>query len=173
MRTTTKQPEIDCETSQSGWRSSQKISRIHRCQHARTILMTQIRNVLRKWQPRSTVFFSLHTDRNCEVHNRTKISRAPCRRRTGEAVPRAEKFGDLITADHNVLNEEDTSRNNHWHTVVVHDLATQWIQSYPCKTKTCQETEKSLRKFLEPSQKPKVIDTDNSLEFGKFCEDLS
>ena len=28
------------------------------------------------------------------------MTQAPCRRRTGEAQPRAEKFGDLITADH-------------------------------------------------------------------------
>ena len=34
-----------------------------------------------------------------------KMTRAPCRRRTDEAPPRAEKFGDLITADHKVLNE--------------------------------------------------------------------
>ena len=53
------------------------------------------------------------------------------------------------------------------------DLATQWIQSYPCKTKTSQETQRSLHKFLEPDRKPKVIYTDNSLEFGKACEDLS
>ena len=39
-------------------------------------------------------------DRNCEVCLRTKMTRALCRRRTGEAVPRAKKFGDLITADH-------------------------------------------------------------------------
>ena len=57
--------------------------------------------------------------------------------------------------------------------MVVPDLATQWIQSYPCKTKTSQETEEILRKFLEPSEKPKVIYTDNSLEFGKPCEDVS
>ena len=31
-------------------------------------------------------------DRNCEICKRTKITRAPCRRRNGEAVPRAEKF---------------------------------------------------------------------------------
>ena len=30
-----------------------------------------------------------------------------------------------------------------------------------------------LAKFLEPERKPKVIYTDNSLEFGKACEDLS
>ena len=56
---------------------------------------------------------------------------------------------------------------------MVQDLATQWIQAYPCKTKTSQETQRSLQKFLEPERKPKVIYTDNSLEFGKACEDLS
>ena len=28
-------------------------------------------------------------------------------------------------------------------------------------------------KFLEPTRKPKISYTDNSLEFGKACEDLS
>ena len=81
----------------------------------------------------------------------------PCRKRTGEAEPRAEKLGDLITADHKVLNEQGESRNNHRNSVVVQDLATQWIQSYPCKTKTSQKTERSLQQFLDPSEKPKVI----------------
>ena len=30
-----------------------------------------------------------------------------------------------------------------------------------------------MQKFLEPERKAKVIYTDNSLEFGKACEDLS
>ena len=111
--------------------------------------------------------------RNCAFCKRTKITRAPCRRRNGGAVPRAEIFGDLITADHKVLSEVCESRNNHRYAVVVQDLATQWIQAYPCKTKTSQETQRSLQKFLEPNRKPNVIYTDNSLEFGKACEDLS
>ena len=45
-------------------------------------------------------------DRNCEICQRTKITRAPCRRRNGRAVLRAENFGDLITADHKVLYEK-------------------------------------------------------------------
>ena len=106
-------------------------------------------------------------DRNCEICQRTKITRAPCRRRIGGAVPRAEKFGYLITADHKVLSEGCESRNYHRYAIVVQDLATQWIQSYPCKTKTSQETQLSLQKFLEPNRKPKVIYTDYSLEFGK------
>ena len=120
-----------------------------------------------------SVYTHFPKDRNCEICQRTKITRAPCRRRIGGAVPRAENFGDLTTADHKVLSESCESRNNHRYAIVVQDLATQWIQSYPCKTKTSQETQWSLQKFLEPDRKPKVIYTDNSLEFGKACEDLS
>ena len=111
-------------------------------------------------------------DRNCEICKRTKSTKAPCRKRTGDAVLRAETSGDLATADHKVFNEGGESLNNHRYVVVAQDLATQWIQSYPRKTKTSQATEKSLQKFLEPSEKPKVIDTYNSLEFGEACEDL-
>ena len=85
----------------------------------------------------------------------------------------AEKFGDLITADHRVLKEGNASRHTHRYSVVVQDLATHWTQSYPCKTKTSEETERSLRQFLELSEKPKVVCTDNSLEFGQSYGDLS
>ena len=119
-----------------------------------------------------SIFTHFPKDRNCEVCLRTKISRDPCRRRIGEAEHRAEKFGDMITADHKVLYEEGESRNNHRYAVVVRDFAIQQIQSYPCTTKTSQETEKSLPKFLEPSQKPKVVYSDNTLEFGTFCEEI-
>ena len=124
-------------------------------------------------KPKHSICTHFSKDRNCDVCLRTQITRVPCRRRDEGSFPQAEKFGDLVTADHKVLNEGSESRNSHSNTVVVQDLAAQWIQSYPCKTKTSQETEKSLRKFLEPSQKPKVIYTDNSLEFGKSCEESS
>ena len=120
-----------------------------------------------------SVYTHFPEDRNCEICKLTKITMAPCRRRNGEAVPRAANFGDLITADHKVLSDNCESRNNQRYAVVVQDLATQWIQAYPCKNKTSQETQRSLQKFLEPEKKPKVIYTDNSLEFGKACEDLS
>ena len=73
-----------------------------------------------------------------------------------------QNFGDLITADHKVLSDNCESRNNHRDAIVVQDLATQWIQSCPCKTKTSQETQRSLQKFREPDRNPKVIYTDNS-----------
>ena len=61
-------------------------------------------------------------DRNCEVCHRTKITRAMCRRRNGGPVPRAENFGDLITADYKVLSEGCESRNNHM---------ISWCRSWP------------------------------------------
>ena len=38
------------------------------------------------------VYTHFPKDRNCEICPRTKITRAPCRRRSGAAVPRAENF---------------------------------------------------------------------------------
>ena len=90
-----------------------------------------------------------------------------------QSCPERKILADLLTADHKVLSEGCESRNNHWYAVEIQDLATQWLQSYPCKTQTSQETQKSLQKFLEEDRKPKVIYTDNSVEFGKACEDLS
>ena len=121
--------------------------------HTRVLLQPRLREV-RIWL--NTVFIYTHfpEDRNCEICQRTKITRAPCRKRNGGAVPRAENFGDFITADHKVLSENCESRNNHRCAIVVQDLATQWIQSYPCKTKTSQKTHRSLQKFLEPDRKP-------------------
>ena len=104
-----------------------------------------------------SIFTLSPKDRNGDVCLRTNRTKASCRRRTGEALLRAEKFGDLLTADHKVPNKGSESRDNHRCAVVVQDLATQWIQSYPCKTKSAHETEKNLLKFLELSQAPKVV----------------
>ena len=118
----------------------------------------------------------LHThfpkDRNYEICKRTKITRGPCRRRIGGAVPRAENFGELITADQKVLSEGCESRNNHRHAVVVQDLATQKEFKH-IRAKHKLHRKRSLQKFLEPSEKLKVINTDNSLEFSRAFEELS
>ena len=48
-----------------------------------------------------------------------------------------------------------------------------WCRTWPPNGSSRQGTQRSLQKFLEPDRNPKVIYTDNSLEFGKACEDLS
>ena len=61
-----------------------------------------------------------------------------------------QNFGDMITADHKVLSDNCESRNNHRYAVVVQDLATQWIQAYPCKNKTSQETQRACKSSWNP-----------------------
>ena len=46
------------------------------------------------------------------VCKKTNITIAPCRKRTGDTVLRAENFGDLMTVDHKVLREGFESRHN-------------------------------------------------------------
>ena len=93
---------------------------------------------------KQSVFTHFSKDPNCDLCLKTKIARASCRRRADAIVERAENFGDLIAADQKNLSEESESRNNHRYAVVVQDLATQCLQSLPCKTKTSLETQKSL-----------------------------
>ena len=98
-----------------------------------------------------SVYTHFPKDRNCEICKRTKITRAPCRRRNGEPVPRATNFGDLRTADHKVLSDNCESRNNHRYAVVVQDLATQWIQAYPCKKKKLhKKPREACKSFWNP-----------------------
>ena len=56
----------------------------------------------------------------------------------------------LITADHKVLSDNCESRNNHRYAVVVQDLATQWIQAYPCKNKTSQKHKGACKTSWSP-----------------------
>ena len=44
------------------------------------------------------------------------------------------------------------------------------IQAYPCKTKTSQETQKSLKKFLEPNRKPKSFTLTILWNLAKFVK---
>ena len=56
-----------------------------------------------------------------------------------------------------------------------------WCRTWPpneskhfhAKQKLPRKLKRSLQKLLEPDRTPKVIYTENSLEFGKSCEDLT
>ena len=110
-----------CEIFLSGWRSSQIIWRTQKFPASAqqfpwlgfgTACKSGIKN-------KDAQYFShFPKDRNCEVCLRNKMTRASCRRRTCEAPPRAEEFGDLITADHKVVNDGCESRDNHRYAVV-------------------------------------------------------
>ena len=93
-----------------------------------------------------SVYTHFPKDRNCEICKRTKITRAPCRRRNGAAVPRAENFGDLITADHKVLSDNCESRNNHRYAVV-------WCRTWPLNGSSHIRAKQKLHRKLKEACK--------------------
>ena len=107
-KTTRKNGETRCLLkSRSGCKNSEKIwwmtEFLNKKTHTPVLLMNRLCS-LRLREVRILVKHSFYThfpkDRNCEICQRTKMIRAPCRRRIGGAVLRAENFGDQITADH-------------------------------------------------------------------------
>ena len=73
-----------------------------------------------------SVFTHFPKDPNCDICLKTKITRASCRRRAGTIVPRSEK---------SLIYYCRSQSSKHRYAVVVQDLTTQWLQSYPCKDK--------------------------------------
>ena len=90
---------------------------------------------------RQSIYTHFPKDRNCDVCLRTKITKASCRRRTGEVLPRAEKVWCLDNSGSQSPQRGGEFRDNQRYAVVVQDLATQWIQSDPCKATFSHETE--------------------------------
>ena len=107
-----------------------------------------------------SIYTHFPKDPNCDICLKTKITKASCSRRAGTVVPKADILVILITADHKILSEESESRNNHRFAVVVQDLATQWLLSDPCKTKTSQETQEELTEVAGADEEAKSHHTD-------------
>ena len=155
IRTPIKYGETRCATFLNGWKISQRILwtdgfRPLRDAPASSSCESETAAPKEVVLGKHSVYTHFRKDRSFEIRKRTKNTRARCRKRTGKAKRRAENVGHLITADHKVLSEGCESRHNHRYAVVVQDLATQRIEAYPSKMKNSQETEKSLRNFLEP-----------------------
>ena len=145
MRTPIKYGETRCAICWKGWKISQRISWTkefrHSGTHLKPLLVNQKQQRRKKWYGANTVF--IFTSRRTE---------------------------HLITADHKVLSEGCEPRNNHRCAVVIQNLDTPRIRAYLCKMKNSQETERSSRKFLEPSEKPQVITLTILWKFAKLVK---
>ena len=116
------------------------------------------------------MFTHFPKDRNFDVYGRTQITWDLCRKRTGNPIKCAEKFGDLITADDKVVSEECKSRNSH-----ACRRCSRRIWPLNGNRLACAEQktsyEQRLQKNLEPKGSPKLVYTGSSLEFGQAFED--
>ena len=115
-------------------------------------------------------------DKDCPICNDVKRNRAQCRTKThGEpdALPKPLKFADSITADHKIINENDSSRESDRVALIVLDRYSRWLQGYASKQKTASECEKFFKRFVGPQCKPEHVYTDNSKEFLASLEELN
>ena len=79
---------------------------------------------------------------------------------------------DLLL-DHKVLNEERESRSYHKCAIVVEDLATQWIQSYPCKKQQLHNKRREIYGSVSIVKKFQELKTLTiHWHDGNDCEDL-
>ena len=125
------------------------VSKIQRCQHSQTLLMFQIRNVLRKWQPGSAVL--KHISRKIEIARSASEPRL-------RGLFAGSAWRSSTSGRKNRWLDNSRSQSSQWGWwISKQSQTTQWIQSYPCNTEASQETDRSLRMFFEPSEKPKVI----------------
>ena len=122
--------------------------------HPRVLLVNELHG--RDKKVASTVL-KTHSpmDKDCEMCKRTKMTRAPCRTRSGTAILRAEKVSDLIATEHEALSEGYESRNKHRFAVEVQDFATQWIQAYPCNTKNTWRT--AIRRTIQKTNNSRLV----------------
>ena len=113
-------------------------------------------------------------DPNCPICQQCKIERAPMNSagREADALPSPQAFGDEVTCDHKVLNQNDAGRESERYAVVMQDNYTYWLQAYPVTSKSGPETLKCFQQFFGPQAKPKHIYSDNSGEIEYSCTAL-
>ena len=80
-------------------------------------------------------------------------------------------FGDMITADHMVLNEHDSSHDSKRFVVSCYDRATQWIEAIPVASKDAHTTRAALRDFAGTCN-PKLFYSDNAQELAGAAKSL-
>ena len=179
----TKEKDLQCgkkrkvKVEQKDGPSASETKRLVRARDKRK---AQRRNVSDCQQCTHNVFTHFPRDPNCDVCRANKPHKAYCKskvERSPDALPEPKVFGDAVTADHKVLNDDDESRTQDQNACIVQDRATFWLQAYAALTKASEEVKKAFQRFLGPQgiqrfQQMGHIYTDNSKEFIKAFEDL-
>jgi len=122
------------------------------------------------------IFTHFPKDKHCDICNASKIQNAACKTKADPALdslPEPEAFGDALTADHAIINEDDKSRSNDRVALVIQDRKTHWLQAYPFKTKSAKDTVLGFQRFMGPLGKAKYVYSDNSPEIKAAMKELN
>ena len=115
---------------------------------------------------------------DCEVCRNCKVSRAQCRQRHADdqpspgTIPISQNFGEYVTADTEILNDDDASRDHDKNVTVIQCKSTYWLQGFPSTTKNTADTKKAFQRFWGPDVIAKLVYTDNAGEFIAALDEL-
>jgi hypothetical protein len=116
-----------------------------------------------------------HAPKNpyCEVCQRAKMYKTPSYRVDGSTTVDAEKFGDLITADHLVLHRDNEQEIDDARlALVVKDVATDFVFCYPSGRKTKDECYAALTHFTSRADEIGTFYSDNAPELESAATEL-
>ena len=105
------------------------------------------------------IFTHFPKDKNCVICSASKIQNAACKTKADpalDALPEPEEFGDSLTADHAIINEDDKSRSNDRVALIIQDRKTHWLQAYPFKTKGRKTQSSAFRNSWALSVEPNM-----------------
>ena len=121
------------------------------------------------------IFTHFPKDPACRICQLSKVQKAHCKIKTehkGDDLPIPQKFGDAITCDHKILNEDQEDAEEQHNIFVILDRYSQFLQAYAAKQKSTEETKKAFQRYFEPNQEPEHVYSDNSKEIKKACDEL-
>ena len=86
----------------------------------------------------------------CETCVRSKMQAPQARRRHGSSSVDAKAFGDHVTADHVISNNETYGFKGEWNALVVKDVFTQFRYFYPSARQDADSCVRAFQHFAKP-----------------------
>ena len=110
----------------------------------------------------------------CPSCQRSKMqAKATPDRSKQDRGPPPTKFGEIITADHFIANNElDEGISGERSGVVILDRGTRWIDCFPQADKTAEGAMRALNEFVHPSEVVQSFYSDGAPELAKAARDL-
>ena len=108
----------------------------------------------------------------CETCVRAKMQAPQARRRHGSSSVDAKAFGDHVTADHVISNDETYGFKGEWNALVVKDVFTQFRYFYPSARQDADSCVRAFQHFTKPDDHVGIFYSDNSGEIAAAVKSM-
>ena len=103
---------------------------------------------------------------------RAKLTAKPCPRRHRPEEMRAFNFGEIVTADHIIINEDDAGLRGERTALVIKDRGTKWMECHPLPDKSASVAIQALSHFEGGKSVVEKFYSDNAPELISAAEHM-